>query len=446
MPANKAAADRQAWIHWALKELKPIRFKGALLYKAKGTKGYTPMNRRNLADAIFEKDVSAGKAMIDQVLDVLLSVSPDWTKNARYIDFGEQTWDAKTLKFVDQLSVNAVYSSQIAINDSPTQIALVREYLLSLANGDEELAYDYLQMMAPLFMTSRPVGVIWAIGAGANGKSAYLEAMEKVVGKHLAHLTIEQIEDGRGTPSLQGVLGNIVTETSEKRVEDMQHYKNIGAHEPFTVRTLGTHDMVTVDTNFHTVFSANNIPAFGDKSMGSRRRTLLVPFPAVFKDDPGFQERTFTPAFLGAWVHLILETTKDIAAHGYRWSAASRAVQERYNKDANTAEAFARHLDEEGIAAFKNYNFLQGNYEQWCADQGIVSLGRTQLARAVDNILKPVLKTYREDSTTSVVRRYIRPGYEPTDLVWVGEAYGMPKPSAKVLKEQMQLEEGNGDW
>lgn len=426
-----------------------IRFKGGSLVKAPGTHGFAPIRGEWFSELCYKQfGMGVSKGSIGELQHAVESMAPDLTRNDRYIDFGGQLWDMKKLEFLENpLDVQyPVYSSSIAPNDTEADTQKVEQYLLSLADGDAELAKDYVQMVAPMFMYDKPVGIVWALGAGANGKSAFLDSLNGLLGKHFAHLTVDMIEDGRATPSLRGVLANVVSETSEKRVEDMQRYKNIGAHEPFDVRVLGTHDVVSIDTNFHTIFSANNIPAFGDKSLGSRRRTLLVPFPASFADDPGFVERTFTRQFLGAMLHLFLQATHDIKKNGYQWSEATKALQDRYNTDSNTAEAFARHLDEIGIVAFKNYNLLRLHYETWCSEVGSIALGRTHLTRAMENILHPVQLVYREaDGRT--VRRYFREGYRPEGVIWFDNGYGTVKPGHDDVGVRVNLElEGAKDW
>lgn len=419
-----------------------IRFKGMPLVSTRGTFGFAPIASGHFSALCYESfgnGISRGS--IADLQHVVEAIAPDLSDNDRYISFRDEIWDMKTLTFIDDpMSVRAVYSSKIALNRDSEQIEVVKGYLLELSDGDPELASDYLQMVAPMFMYKRPVGVIWALGAGANGKSAFLESLDLALGKHFSHLTMEMIEDGRATPALRGVLANINTETSEKRVEDMSRYKNIGAHEPFDVRILGTHEVVSIDTRFHTIFSANNIPSFGDKSMGSRRRTILVPFPAVFVDDPSYNDRTFTPAFMGALLYLIIEMTKEVAEHGYQWSQATQAVQSRYNQDANTAEAFARYLDEQGIVAFKNYHIIRMHYETWCASEGSVPLGRTQLTRAFETVMHPNHVSFREDNL--VVRRYFAPGYNPENVTWLSNGYATAIPDAEKVVEQMKLDEG----
>lgn len=422
-----------------LENIKFIQFKGATLVSYPHSHGFKPLESGYFATLAYKTfGYGISKGGISDLHHAVGNMAEDWSEYDNFIGFGQRVWDMKKLEW-NTSQISHVFSTTYEVNEDPLQILAVKQYLLQLADGDEELARDYLQLLAPLFMYNRPTGVIWVLGAGANGKSAFLNALYKVFGHHFAGLTVEMIEDGRATPALRGILGNIGLEASERRVEDSQKYKNLGSHEPFPVRVLGTHDLVTVDTRFHTIFNANNIPAFNDKSSGSRRRTVLVPFPAKFKDDPDFESRTFTPEFLGAFMHLILEETRNVAVNGYQWSPSTVALQQQYNKDANTAEAFARHLDDDqNVVAFTNYTFLKLHYESWCAAQAMVPLGRSQLRRAIENILNPTEHVYRGD-TGVAVRRYIMPGYAPEDITWLDTGYGFSTKSLEDRAEQLEL-------
>lgn len=422
----------------SLDDTQIIRFKGACLLAAPGTQGFVSLTSDRFAELCYEQfGTGVAKSAIGDIQHAVEITAPDWTDTGHLIGIGDgRVWDMRALAFVD--TPRYVYSTNIVPNRKPESVALVKEYLLSLADGDEALAHDYIHMTAPLFMEEKPDGIIWLLGAGANGKSAFLDMLWLMFGKHFEEQTIEMIEDGRATPSLRGILGNIVRENSERRVEDSQKYKNMGAHETFPIRVLGTHSVVTVDLNFHTMLNANNVPSFADKTMGSRRRTLLVPFPAVFTPVSGFKARTFTPEFMGAFMQLCLDETAVIAAHGYSWSEQTTLAQQRYNNDANTAEAFARNLDELGVVAFKNYHILRMHYETWCASSGVVALGRTHLTQAIDNTLKPKQQVYRDEHGITV-KRYFLPDFNQDNVVWLDNGYATAKEKLKVTLEQLNL-------
>lgn len=290
-----------------------------------------------------------------------------------------------------------VYSTPVAPNidyiDGPKQ------FLLDLAKGDEDLVEDYLQALAPLFMAKRPTGVIWFVGDGANGKSSLIDAVYRIIGPFLTSVTTSALEDGRDALKLNAILGNLVRESSEVRVNDTERYKALGTHEPFDVHKFHSQDGFTVDADFHTIFNANNIPTFADKTDGTRRRTIIVPFPNKFQVDEEFNDRTFTPEFLSGLLWLILEKAKFLKGNHYRYafSPATQSAKSEYDVEANSAEAYRKDLVVNGVEAFVNYQNLFSDYQNWCSEHGLVPLGITNVKRVFKPFVGEKPKSIRLD-------------------------------------------------
>lgn len=407
--------------------LKFIQFKGLALMSSDTTKGYVPLRSDEFSRICYRRFLGISHNSIEDLLHAIRTTAPDRSDLERYIAFRDQVWDMKTLEFTDD-TLEWVYATDLAPQPADSKgYKAARKFLVQLADGDEALADDYLQAIAPLAMLRKPTGVVWFVGSGSNGKSALINALYRIIGRYFASMTTSAIEDGRDTPRLNGVLGNICRESSESRVEDTERYKAIGTHEPFTVHKFHSQETAEVTTNFHTIFNANNIPVFSDKTKGARRRTLILPFPATFKDDPSFEDKTFTDAFLGGMITLILEATHTIRDNGYRyhWSDATVKAKAQYDNDVNSVEAFLDYMNDAGIVGFYNYAVLKNLYETWCSHQGLVALGMTTLKRTFTNEAGVVRKSVRENG--SVINRYFFAKALDADLVWLPNGYGMPK-------------------
>lgn len=420
-----------------------IRFKGATLYRTK--QGFERASEEAFARLAYQEFPGMSGTNVKDIYREVCATAPDWTPKRHLIGLRDVVWDTVALELAPD-ELDFVYSSGYAPATDSRHTAAARAYLLELAAGDSALADDYLQAMAPLFMSQRPAGVVWFTGDGANGKSSLIKALYKLLGRHFESLTVADIEDGRAAPALRGVLGNICRESSEGRVEDTERYKAIGTHEPFTVRQMRTHDMITVDGDFHTIFNANNIPVFADKTKGARRRTLIVPFPAHFEDDPTFDERTFTDNFLSGLLALILEATHVIRDNGYayRWSDATLRAKESYDSEVNSAEAFVNHLLDSKVVGFSNYHMLRVNYENWCGLNGFVPLGVTTLKRTINTMMGPERRPLRVEGRPS--QRYIchEAPRDIADIIWLDNGYGMA--SDKQVVETTVQEVLNDEW
>ena len=328
-----------------------IRFKGMPMVKAPGTHGFVPLTEDVFSPIAYTFRPSPSRSAIMDMMHMVEHTAPDWSRYDRYISFYDQVWDRQELTLVEQSEV--VYTTNIALsaNTKPAQ-----KFLMELAKGDAELAHDYLQAMAPLFMMKRPTGIIWFMGDGANGKSSLLTALYRGFEKFFVSMTTADLEDGRDIPSMRGILGNIVIEASDAKVVDSRAYKSIGSHEKMRVHAFNKQSGVVVEGSFHTIFNANNIPVFNDKTGAIRRRTWTIPFPAKFKDDPTFDDKTFTPEFLGGLYQLILNAAVELRDNGnrYKWSSQTITLKQTYDDSVNSAEAFADHLVATNVAGFIN--------------------------------------------------------------------------------------------
>lgn len=354
-----------------------VRFNGATLVRHKG--GFVPLTTDEVIRIGWREFPGMAATKARELQEIIGAIAPDRTADlegflATAINTtSPMVWDMRKAEWSETPPLDYVYQTSIVPND---RTAPVKRWLLELAQGDEDLAYDYIQALAPLMLHQKPAGVLWFVGDGSNGKSSLLKVIHKIFSPYLVSLTASAIEDGRDTPRLNGMLGNICTESSEARVEDSERYKAVGTHEPFTVHKFHSQDSVEVRPYCHTIFNSNNIPTFRDKTRGSRRRTLVVPFNAVFADDPEYDDRLMTPEFLGGFLTLLTEAATELHRRGlrYNWSEATLAAKQAYDDSVNSAESFIAHLSDIKAVGFTTYKMLMFHYESFCGARGLEPL------------------------------------------------------------------------
>ena len=369
---------------------------------------FVPLHRENFDRLAYPILGGVSRSRMADVFAYLGNTAEDLSENDRYILFGipmdELTTEADTdLVFLSKhrpvmwdtrdLTIERSVGPDQAIWRSPHPIVEPRStepvpFILSLAGGDPGLYDDIMQSLAPLVMDKKPDGVIWWVGDGANGKSTLMDALYKIFPGQLSSINVKRLTDGRDTPSLNGTLANIVKESSEGRIEDTEIYKSIGTHENFRVHKFHSQDDMEIRGNLHHIFSANSIPSFNDKGYSARRRTFIIPFTQRFESDPGFEEKTFTPTMFGRLIAEMCRYAVRLRKQGYRykWSATTLAAKGEYDTDANNAEEYAKELIASGVVGFENYSPVANDYINWCADNGYVPLGVTNLRRAMASV------------------------------------------------------------
>jgi putative DNA primase/helicase len=423
-----------------------IRFKGAPYMRIPGhTIGMVPFDDGDFNRFIEGVHGGFTNNKKRDYADTIKDMGEDWSPYSRYIAFNDQVWDAKELKF-DEDQTEYVYSTNYKLQPKgSTGYMAAQRFFLQLADGDPDLALDYQQGLAPIFMTKRPRGVIWFIGDGQNGKSALLYIIQELAFEpYIEGMTTADMEDGRDMPQLIGKLANVVNEASEKRVDDSSIYKSIGTHEKFRVHKFHHQTGERVVPDFHTIFNANNIPTFADKSGAARSRTWTVPFPAHFKDDPTFKDRTFTPEFVGGLLMLVLEATIIIRDNGnnYRWSQATLDRKNEYDASVNSAEAYVTHLQEMGILGFTNWIKLTQHYENWCELENHDHLHKQRFQEAMKRV-GFTKKTYLYEDGKRHSYWFFDEAIELGDrLVWQIDGLGVKTPTPEAVQQEFK----KGEW
>lgn len=406
-----------------------VRFRGRAMVLAEAPyPHFVPLHKDNFDKIAYPELGGISRSKMGDIFAYLANTVEDLTQNDRYILFGTgrgdpedgspslqpSVWDMETLRFRDDVPPDsAVWRSPYQLIDAEEPVP----FIMSLAGGDQGVYDDIMQSLAPLVMGKKPDGVIWWIGDGANGKSTLMDAIYHIFPGQLSSITVKRLVDGRDTPSLNGTLANVVKESSEGRVEDTEIYKSLGTHENFRVHKFHTQDDVEIAGNVHHIFSANMIPTFNDKGWSARRRTFIIPFRQRFESDPAFEEKTFTDEMFGRLIAEMCRYAAILKLQGYRykWSASTLAAKAEYDTDANNAEEYAKHIISEGVVAFESYNPVRLDYDNWCADNGYVPLGITNLRRAL-NTLGFERMTYR-DSADRWQKHYRLPSFKQSELV-----------------------------
>lgn len=408
-----------------------VRFRGAVLYRAK--EGWEPLSYDEFARICYDiHGAGIRQTQIKDLQHLFFTSSDDLTQYAHYIAMPDgRVWNMKKLKFSNDVAhEDCVYTTAVV----PTEGNTHRKWLEEVTKGDTDLADDIIKAIAPVFMHKKPFGIFWFLGNGANGKSTALKSLYAIFGSEapythnrwFSQLTVKQIEDERDTPMINGKLGNICLESNDGHVKDTGGYKNLAEHSTFNVHKFNSQDGVQVDGNIHTIFNANNIPTFADKTQGVRRRTFTIPFKASFAQDSTFDEKLFAKeGFLSDLLGEILRTTTEIkkAGYSYNFSTATLKAKEDYDEEVNTAETYFEELVQTEVWGFTNFTQLTKDYQNWCDERSYTALGKKAIAHAA-KIVGYERKSFRTEDK-KLVTRYVCEGQDPQDLVELTQRWGM---------------------
>jgi phage/plasmid-associated DNA primase len=407
-----------------------VRFRGAVLYRADA--GWEPLSFDEFARICYQvHGAGIRQTQVKDLQHLFFTSSDDLTKYAQYIAMPDgRVWDMKKLKFTESVShEDCIYTTAI----NPTDGDSHRKWLEEIAISDKDLADDIIKAMAPVFMHKKPFGIFWFLGNGANGKSTALKSLYAIFGSEapythnrwFSQLTVKQIEDERDTPMINGKLGNVCLESNDGHVKDTGGYKNLAEHSTFNVHRFNSQDGTMVDGNVHTIFNANNIPTFADKTQGVRRRTFTIPFKASFAQDSTFDEKLFgDETFLSDLLGELLRTTVAIKKAGYSYDFSEKTLKakEYYDEEVNTAETYFEELVATDVWGFTNFTDLTKDYQRWCDERSYTALGKKAVSHAA-KIAGFERSSFRKDG--KLVTRYVCEVWNPEEMTELVQRWGM---------------------
>lgn len=343
---------------------------------------YAPLTKSEFEVMAYTKIGGVSRSAVSDAFQYVIRVAPDVSASLRYILLGQRVWDTVTLDFVRHVPENEVLwrsPYDVIEDDAPVP------FVMQLAGGDEAHYRDIVQSIAAILMHKKPVGVIWWVGSGANGKSSLMDALYRIFPDQLASLTVKALTDERDAPRLNGALANVVKESSEGRIEDTKNYKSIGVHEDFPVHKFHSQDTEIIRGNIHHIFSANQIPSFNDKGHSALRRTFVIPFKERFDPDPTFEDRTFVPEMLGHLLWAVIKEARKIAERGYdyKFSPVTVSAKLEYDSEASNGQEFAKVLKDAGFVMFASFAPVRLMYEEWCRAQAYSELGTKNFRNAL---------------------------------------------------------------
>lgn len=373
-PVEQKFTEKTANIKSLNRGFEVVRFMGQDFMKYR--KNLEPFTTANFSARVY-RILGAGmrKSAIQDLEHFYRTTARDISENFRYIMMGDLVWDTKLVDFTTvEDDSDIVFDSPFTPQFPDTPYS--NKFIMDLANGDKGVYDDIFFSIAPLITHIKPTGVIWWQGSGANGKSALAKLLHRIFREHITSIDIKSIEDERDTPALNGKLGNIVLEASDHYVQNARLYKSIGAHENFSVHKFHSQEMIEVNGNIHHIFNCNNMPGFADKTDGAKRRTLVVRFTNKFKDDPTFEQRTFTTEFISLFLGELIQYAKRLKDNGYKYSFSgiTEKVKKDYDEGSNTTATFMVEMMATDICGFQSFQNLHQIYYNWCGENGFVPM------------------------------------------------------------------------
>lgn len=250
----------------------------------------------------------------------------------------------------------------------------VDKWFLSIANGDEELVkvlWEIVNEATNPNHTREKMAILY--GEGNNGKGTFQTMLINLIGiENISTLTPHEFSGEFKLEMLQGKVCNIGDDISNKYLDDMSNLMSIVTGDPVAVNRKGK-SVITARFKLFNLFSANKLPKVRNKSQGTYRRLLIVPFNADFNGQ--VQDRRIKDEYLknSTVLEYILYTALHLDFEKFSNPRATEKMLEEYKEDNDYIYSFVkdwyihRNLPSVGrvplpLVKSEFYNYLSSNY------------------------------------------------------------------------------------
>lgn len=250
----------------------------------------------------------------------------------------------------------------------------VDKWFLSIANGDEELVkvlWEIVNEATNPNHTREKMAILY--GEGNNGKGTFQTMLINLIGiENISTLTPHEFSGEFKLEMLQGKVCNIGDDISNKYLDDMSNLMSIVTGDPVAVNRKGK-SVITARFKLFNLFSANKLPKVRNKSQGTYRRLLIVPFNADFNGQ--VQDRRIKDEYLknSTILEYILYTALHLDFEKFSNPRATERMLEEYKEDNDYIYSFVkdwyihRNLPSVGrvplpLVKSEFYNYLSSNY------------------------------------------------------------------------------------
>ena len=290
----------------------------------------------------------------------------------------------KVTKKLEPFNPNYFITSKLATNYNTSAISNylnikdkyfdVDKWFLSIANGDEELVkvlWEIVNEATNPNHTREKMAILY--GEGNNGKGTFQTMLINLIGiENISTLTPHEFSGEFKLEMLQGKVCNIGDDISNKYLDDMSNLMSIVTGDPVAVNRKGK-SVITARFKLFNLFSANKLPKVRNKSQGTYRRLLIVPFNADFNGQ--VQDRRIKDEYLknSTILEYILYTALHLDFEKFSNPRATEKMLEEYKEDNDYIYSFVKDwyihrnlpsVERVPLPLVKSefYNYLSSNY------------------------------------------------------------------------------------
>jgi P4 family phage/plasmid primase-like protien len=288
---------------------------------------------------------------------------------------------------LNQAKAKGYNARQLAEAETPKLVEILRSwvgepYWLTLLEivGYTTIAFEY-----PLHKA------FMLLGKGSNGKSTYLRMLKDILGRHnVASIPLQAFTslDYRFLwATLVGRLANIFADLPKTPLSYTGIFKVLTGEDDLILDRKGKEPIRGYTNYAKMIFSANELPETRDLTHAFFRRWILIDFPNIFPEDPGWYERNITPEVRDQALTVGLEAMREVLER--RAFTGESDVKERWLEESDPIYRFVRDLERLNLARRSPGGMVPEKalfevYTEWARIQGVNIVAKQVFTREIE--------------------------------------------------------------
>ncbi|HGI4155321.1 TPA: phage/plasmid primase, P4 family [Streptococcus agalactiae] len=323
-----------------------------------------------------------------------MDFEPEYQDVRRYVLVKNGIYDKKKRELLpfDHRFINfSTIETKLIPNAPLPQIGKwnVEDWLLDLMSGDKELIQLLWQVVsASLNGNYSYRKSIWFVGNGNDGKGTFQQMISNLVGfKNVAPLKLNQFAERFGLAIIEGktvIIGDDVQ--AGIYVDESSNFNSVVTGEPVSIEKKGENPYMAVFKKT-VIQSTNAMPVFKNKSNGTYRRIIIIPFKKTFSAND--DNWAIKDDYINRPEVLEYVLWKAINLNFDRFSEpkATQEHMKEFKESNNTILKFLNEYLEDIESTRIPTKFLWVLYQQWCKENNNQLPKKSSFDKELDSCL-----------------------------------------------------------
>lgn len=394
-PKSLSPLDSARIIYKTLKVIK-LDHQSGLLGVYNPELGIYETNEHFFHRLIYWLEPSYSQARSKEVLfklETLSEVKPQ-TAEVHLIPVANGIFNKKTQQ-LESFNPKYVFTSTIATNYNENAKAPningwnVDNWLLELMSGDEELVRLLWQIISASTNGNYSYRKgVWLVGKGNDGKGTFQSLIMNLIGReNVASVKAEQFSERFALSQVVGKTCIIGDDSQVSYLDNAGNYFSVITGDPVPIEAKGKQPTLAIFKKL-VIQSTNFLPKFRNKSNGTYRRLLIIPFYKSFtadnddwkiKDD--YIRRTEV-------LEYVLKIALSLNFERFDEPQATKGLLDDFKISNDNVLAFVNDTFEDFVSNFLPTAFLSALYRAWCENEGVKPFTKREFELKLPDYIK----------------------------------------------------------